>query len=392
MQSNCKVSKSEDIYMAQFKKIGVLTSGGDAPGMNAVIRAIVNYASQNDVEVVGIYEGYRGLLDNDTCPLQSRDVANSISRGGTILYTARCDKYNSPEGVQAAYDRCKELGIDGIIAIGGDGTFRGATDLAKTGIPTIGIPGTIDNDITATDYTVGYDTAMNTVVEMCDRLRDTCESHARCDIVEVMGRNAGYIALNAGIAVGATAILLKEFEYDEDAIIEKMIAERKSNKARSFIIVMSEGLDGYGFGDYGEELAKKIEAKSDEEGCKIETRFARLAHVVRGGNPTLRDRLAASRMGAEAVRLLLEGKSNLVVCERDGKITTSEIKYALALDKMFKNEYAFKNCPSPKYNREKNLEGYGAEDIKKMEAYCEKKYQELKDLYKVANTLAFIEE
>ena len=299
--------------MAQFKRIGVLTSGGDAPGMNAVIRAIVNYASQHDVEVVGIYEGYRGLLEDDTKILQPQDVANSISRGGTILYTARCDKYNTPEGVQAAHDKCKELGIDGVIAIGGDGTFRGATDLAKTGIPTIGIPGTIDNDITATDYTIGYDTAMNTVVEMCDRLRDTCESHARCDIVEVMGRNAGYIALNAGIAVGATAILLKEFEYDEDAIIEKMIAERKSNKARSFIIVMSEGLDGYGFGDYGEELAKKIEARSAEEGCKIETRFARLAHVVRGGNPTLRDRLVASRMGAEAVRLLLEGKLPLTI-------------------------------------------------------------------------------
>ena len=155
---------------------------------------------------------------------------------------------------------------------------------------------------------------------------------------------------------------------------------------------MSEGLDGYGFGDYGEELAKKIEAKSAEEGCKIETRFARLAHVVRGGNPTLRDRLVASRMGAEAVRLLLEGKSNLVVCEREGKIITTEIKYALALDKMFKNEYAFKKCPSPKYNRESNLAGYDEATVKQMEAYCEKKYGELKDLYKVANTLAFINE
>ena len=378
--------------MKSFRKIGVLTSGGDAPGMNAVIRAIVNCASQNDVEVVGIYEGYRGLLENDTKILEPKDVANSISRGGTILYTARCVKYNSPEGVQEAYDRCRELGIDGVIAIGGDGTFRGATDLAKMGIPTIGIPGTIDTDITATDYTIGYDTAMNTVVDMCDRLRDTCESHARCDIVEVMGRNAGYIALNAGIAVGATAILLKEFDYDEDAIITKMIEERRSNKARSFIIVMSEGLDGYGFGDYGEELAKKIEKRSIEEDCLIETRFARLAHVVRGGSPTLTDRLMASRMGAEAVKLLLEGKSNLVVCEREGKIETTEIKYALALDKMFKNEYAFKKFPSPKYNREKNLEGYDEATIKEMEAYCEHKYQELKDLYKVANTLAFIED
>ncbi len=377
--------------MPTFKKIGVLTSGGDAPGMNAVIRAIVNYASQNDVEVMGIYEGYRGLLEDDMEILEPKDVANSISRGGTILYTARCLRYNSPEGVQEAYDKCRELGIDGIIAIGGDGTFRGATDLAKAGIPTIGIPGTIDNDITATDYTIGYDTAMNTVVEMCDRLRDTCESHARCDIVEVMGRNAGYIALNAGIAVGATAILLKEFEYDEDAIIKKMIDERKSNKARSFIIIMSEGLDGYGAGNYGEELAKKVEAESEAKGCKIEARFARLAHVVRGGSPTLTDRLIGSRMGAEAVKLLLEGKSNLVVCQRNGKITTSEIKYALALDTMFKNEYAFKRCPSPKYNREKNLAGFDEATVKHMEEYCQLKYDDLKDLYKTANTLAFID-
>ena len=377
--------------MPEFKKIGVLTSGGDAPGMNAVVRAIVNCASQNGVEVMGIYEGYRGLLEDDMKLLEPQDVANSFSRGGTILYTARCLRYNSPEGVREAYNKCRELGIDGIIAVGGDGTFRGATDLAKAGIPTIGIPGTIDNDITATDYTIGYDTAMNTVVDMCDRLRDTCESHARCDIVEVMGRNAGYIALNAGIAVGATAILLKEFEYDEDAIIQKMIDERKSNRARSFIIVMSEGLDGYGSGNYGEELATKVEARSEEQGCLIETRFARLAHVVRGGSPTLTDRLIGSRMGAEAVKLLLEGKSNLVVCQRNGRITTSEIKYALALDTMFKNEYAFKKCPSPKYNREKNLEGFDEATIKQMEEYCEKKYQDMKDLYKVANTLAFMD-
>ena len=376
--------------MSSFRKIGVLTSGGDAPGMNAVIRAIVNCASRHGVGVIGIYEGYQGLLQKDIKVLEPGDVSNIISRGGTVLYSARSHEYNSPEGVQKAHDICVELGIDGIITIGGDGTFRGATDLSKTGIPCIGIPGTIDNDITATEYTIGYDTAMNTVVDMCDRLRDTCESHARCDIVEVMGRNAGYIALNAGIAVGATAIMLKEFEYDEDAIIRKMIEDRKSNRARSFLIVMSEGLDGYGEGNYGEMLAKKIEKVTADAGCKIETRFARLAHVVRGGNPTLTDRVTATQMGEEAVRLLLEGKSNLVVCRRKGEICTSEIKYALALDKMFKNEYAFKASPSPKYNREENLEGFDEETVRGMEKFCAEKYEDLKNLYRIANEVAFM--
>jgi len=380
----------EEKDMPKFRNIGVLTSGGDAPGMNAVIRSIVNCASQHGVGVVGIYEGYQGLLEKDFKILEPADVSNIISRGGTLLYSARCAKYNSPEGVKAAHDICREIGIDGLIAIGGDGTFRGATDLSKLGIPCIGIPGTIDNDITATDYTIGYDTAMNTVVEMCDRLRDTCESHARCDIVEVMGRNAGYIALNAGIAVGATAVLVKEFDYDEDKIIAKMIDDRRANRARSFIIVMSEGLDGYGEGDYGEMLAKKVERITAEAGCKIETRFARLAHVVRGGNPTLVDRLIGSRMGAKAVELLLNGESNLVVCRRKGEICTSEIKYALALDQMFKNEYAFSKNPSPKYNRDRNLEGFDAQAIAEMERYCADKYEELKKLYALANELSFM--
>jgi len=376
--------------MGEFRRIGVLTSGGDAPGMNAAVRGIVNCASQHGVEVIGFYEGYRGLLEKDYKILKPSDTSNKISRGGTLLYTARCDRFKSPEGVKEGHDVCIELGIDGMITIGGDGTFRGATDLVKTGIPCIGVPGTIDNDITATDYTIGYDTAMNTAVEMCDRLRDTCESHARCDIVEVMGRNAGYIALNAGIAVGATSIMVKEFEYDEDAIIEKMLKARRSNRARSFLIVMSEGLDGYGDGDYGEKLAKKIEKVTAEAGCLIETRFARLAHVVRGGNPTLRDRVMATKMGVYAVNLLLEGKSNLVVCRRAGEICTSDITRALALDKLFKNEYAFKRTPSKNYNREENLARLDEEQIKRMEAYCDKKLKKLESLYKLANTLTMI--
>lgn len=374
--------------MSEFRRIGVITSGGDAPGMNAAVRGIVNCASQNGVEVIGFYEGYRGLLDKEYKILTPSDTSNKIARGGTLLFTARCDEYNSPEGVRKASEICRELKIDGFIAIGGDGTFRGATDLSKTGIPCIGIPATIDNDITATDYTIGYDTAMNTAVEMCDRLRDTCESHARCDIVEVMGRNAGYIALNAGIAVGATAIMVKEFEYDEEKIIDKMFKARTTNRARSFLVVMSEGLDGYGDGDYGEKLAKKIEKVTAERGCLIETRFARLAHVVRGGSPTLRDRVMATKMGIYAVNLLLEGKSNLVVCRRHGELCTTEIKEALALDKLFKNEYAFKSNPSKKYNREENLAGFDAETIAKMEDYCEKKLKSLESLYKVANTLS----
>ena len=294
----------------KFKRIGVLTSGGDAPGMNAAIRAVVRSASYKGIEVMGIYCGYKGLLENDMKLLTQRDVSNIINHGGTMLYSDRCDKFKTQEGLAIAVENCRRNGIDGIVTIGGDGTFRGATDLSRLGIPCIGIPGTIDRDISATEYTIGYDTAKNTVIEMVDRLRDTCESHARCNVVEVMGRNAGYIALDCGIAVGAVGIAIKEIEFDKKELIDRISALSKTGK-RNFIVIASEGLGA----THTEELAVDIEKSTG-----IETRFARLAHVQRGGCPTCMDRVVATMMGDKAVDLLLDGKYNLVVCYNNVKV------------------------------------------------------------------------
>ena len=228
--------------MRNFRRIGVLTSGGDAPGMNAAIRAVTRYALAGGVEVFGVYEGYKGLMEGNMRLFNERDVSNIISRGGTTLYSARCDEFRTEEGLQKAIKTCRDNNIDGIVAIGGDGTFRGATDLSARGLPCIGIPGTIDNDITATEYTIGCDTAMNTTLEMVDRLRDTCESHARCNVIEVMGRNAGYIPLHAGLAVGASAILIPEIRFDEEEVIQKLLVSKEYGK-RNFIILISEGLN-----------------------------------------------------------------------------------------------------------------------------------------------------
>lgn len=347
--------------MQNFRKIGVLTSGGDAPGMNAAIRAVTRYALSHGVQVVGIYEGYKGLMEGNLKNFQERDVSNIINRGGTILYSARSKEFCTEEGLQKAIATCRQNEIDGLITIGGDGTFRGATDLTARGLPCIGIPGTIDNDITATEYTIGCDTAMNTTIEMVDRLRDTCESHARCNVVEVMGRNAGYIPLYAGVAVGASAILIPEFHFDEEQIIRKLIASKEYGK-RNFIILISEGLV-----NYGEGLSRRI-----EEITHIETRFARLAHVVRGGSPSLRDRVIASQMGVEAVRLLLNGKSNRVVCLRSDKIVDIDIAYALTLDRLYKGKAT-----------EEELAAYGEKDVRDMREYCAKKRSEMEALYKM---------
>lgn len=311
-----------------FKRIGVLTSGGDAPGMNAAVRSVVRSCLSKGIEVMGIYCGYKGLLENDMKLLTARDVSNILNHGGTMLYSDRCKKFNSPEGVAEAAENCRKAGIDGIVTLGGDGTFRGAVDLSRQGIPCIGIPCTIDNDISATDYTIGYDTAKNTVIEMVDRLRDTCESHARCNVVEVMGRNAGYIAIDCGIAVGATGIAIPEIPFDKDALIEKIGRLSKEGK-RNFIVMVSEGLGG----EFAEGLAKEIDDKTG-----VETKFARLAHVQRGGAPTCEDRLVATRMGSKAVDTLLEGKYNLVVCYNKGKICTEEMEYAFTLDRIVKNK------------------------------------------------------
>ncbi len=348
--------------MANFKRIAVLTSGGDAPGMNAVVRAVTRYALHNGVEVFGVYEGYKGLMAGDMKLFKERDVSNIITRGGTMLYSARSEEFRYEEGLQKALKTCRDNGIDGLVAIGGDGTFRGATDLSNRGLPCIGVPATIDNDISATEYTIGCDTAMNTTIAMVDRLRDTCESHARCNVVEVMGRHAGYIALHAGIAVGASAILMPEFSYDEDQIVEKLLASKAYGK-RNFIILVSEGLK-----DVGDELSKRLEERTN-----IETRFARLAHVVRGGSPSLRDRVTGSEMGVEAVKLLLSGKSNRVVCLRDNKITDIDINYALTLDRMYKGKL-----------KEGDLSPYTEAQLKEMRDYCAKKRADLEHYYKIS--------
>ena len=349
--------------MQKFRRIGILTSGGDAPGMNACYRAAARCCLARGIEVYGIYEGYKGLIyDNMKLVTSPMDVNNLISRSGTVLYTDRCVEFKTEEGMQKAIAVCKKNNIDGIIAIGGDGTFRGATDLSVRGIPTIGIPGTIDCDITATDYTIGFDTALNTVLSMVDRLRDTCESHARCDVVEVMGNWSGNIALYSGIAVGAIAIAIKELPFDEEKAIEDIKKARAAGK-RSFIVIVSEGLKGY-----AEPFAKRI-----QEQTGIETKFARLAHVQRGGTPTLKDRLVATKMGVEAVDQLLDGKSNIVICEVDGKITTCDIGKALRVDRLFKGK-----CTP------EEIAAFDPEEKKWMDARCEKVLNDMKKLYDIA--------
>lgn len=348
--------------MQKFRKIGVLTSGGDAPGMNAAIRAVTLAAEANGVDVVAIYEGYQGLMDGNVKDLSIRDASSIIRNGGTFLHSARSKEFMYESGMQKAIATCEKFAIDGIVAIGGDGTFRGATDLTKRGIPCIGIPGTIDNDVTATDATIGYDTALSTTVSMIDCLRDTCESHARCNVVEVMGRNAGYIALESAIATGAEAVIIKEIQHDEESIIKRFAQLRNEGK-RSFIVVVSEGMAGY-----GEGFTARL-----EEATGIESRFARFAHVVRGGSPSVSDRVLATQMGAKAVELLLAGKSNLVVCKRDDKIVSEDIAYALTVDRMFKGKL-----------KDGDLDGFSEEQIENMKALCAQRTKEMRALYDIA--------
>lgn len=305
-----------------MKTIGVLTSGGDAPGMNAAIRAVVRSGCENGMRVMGIRRGYNGLMYGDMYEMNLRSVSNIINRGGTILYSARSPEFKTEEGLQKAINTCKEVGMEGVVVIGGDGSFRGARDLSLRGIPCVGIPGTIDNDIACCDYTIGYDTAMNTVMEMVDRLRDTTESHDRCSVVEVMGRRAGYIALNAGIACGATTILIPEVDFDfERDVIERMRRTQQAGK-RHFIIVVAEGIGGV------DEMAKKI-----QEVTGIESRATILGHVQRGGSPTVRDRVAGSQMGYKAVELLKEGIGNRVVAMQKDEIVDFDIFEALNMKK-----------------------------------------------------------
>ena len=352
--------------MKKFRRIGVLTSGGDAPGMNAAIRAVTRTAIANGVEVVGIYRGYSGLIDGDTKVFSLRDVSNIINKGGTILYSDRCPEFQTEEGMAKAVETCRRLEIDGIVAIGGDGTFRGATDLTAHGVPCVGIPGTIDNDIASTDNTIGFYTAMNTVISLVDKLRDTCESHARCNVVEVMGRGAGDIALNTAIGSGASAVVIPEVPHDDDAICDKINKSRKLGK-RNFIVIVSEGLGS----EYAPALAKKIEEKTG-----VETKFARFAHIVRGGNPTLKDRVMASQMGVFAVEELLKGNSNLVICERNGRIEARDINYALKLDRMYKGKL-----------KDGDLDCFSPETIAEMEAELDEKRKVIAETYAVAEKI-----
>lgn len=306
----------------EVKTIGVLTSGGDAPGMNAAIRAVVRVAINKGLKVKGIMRGYAGLLEEEIVDMDSTSVSDIVNRGGTILYTARCKEFTTPEGQQKGAEICRKHGIDGMVVIGGDGSFRGAGKLSALGINTIGLPGTIDLDIACTDYTIGFDTAVNTAMEAIDKIRDTSTSHERCSIVEVMGRNAGYIALWCGIANGAEDILLPErYDGDEQALINRIIENRKRGKKHN-IIINAEGIG------HSSSMAKRIEAATG-----IETRATILGHMQRGGTPTCKDRMYASIMGAKAAMLLSEGKSNRLVAYKHGEFVDFDIQEALNMKK-----------------------------------------------------------
>ncbi|MBO5371253.1 MAG: 6-phosphofructokinase [Lachnospiraceae bacterium] len=316
----------------EIKTIGVLTSGGDAPGMNAAIRAVVREALGKGLKVKGIKRGFAGLLQEEIMDMDARSVSDTIQRGGTILQTARCLEFKTAEGQERGAEICKKHGIDGMIVIGGDGSFQGAQKLARLGINTIGIPGTIDLDIACTEYTIGFDTAVNTAMEAIDKVRDTSTSHERCSIIEVMGRGAGYIALWCGIANGAEDILLPErYDFDEQKLVNHIIENRKRGK-QHHIIINAEGIG------HSESMAKRIEAATG-----IETRATILGHMQRGGSPTCKDRVYASIMGCYAVDLLCEGKTNRVVAYCNGDFTDYDIDEALAMKKGIP-EYQFQYC------------------------------------------------
>ncbi len=305
-----------------LKRIGVLTSGGDAPGMNACVRAIVRTALFHGIECYGIRRGWNGLINGDIIQLNEKNIAHTINRGGTILYTARSKEFLTPEGQQKAASTCKFLGLDGIVAIGGDGTFRGAHALSELGVNVICIPATIDNDISCTNYSIGFDTAANTAIECIDKLRDTMQSHERCSIVEVMGRNAGFLAMYVGLAVGATAVLVPEKPIDfENDVIEK-IRQARFNGFTHYMIVVAEGAGS------AADIAQKIRKSID-----LDPRVTVLGHIQRGGCPTGRDRVNATKMGYMAVEMLMNGKTNRVICTHNGSFTDVEIEEGLKMKK-----------------------------------------------------------
>ncbi|MBR1670538.1 MAG: 6-phosphofructokinase [Butyrivibrio sp.] len=313
----------------QIKTIGVLTSGGDAPGMNAAIRAVVRKSLANGLKVKGIKKGYQGLLNEEIIDMDRRSVADIIQRGGTILGTARCMEFTTPEGQAKGAEMCRKHGIDGMVVIGGDGSYRGAQKLSAQGINTVGIPGTIDLDIACTDYTIGFDTAINTAMDAIDKIRDTSSSHERVSIVEVMGRHAGYIALWCSIANGADDILLPEkYDYNEQRVIDNIIDNRKKGKTHH-IIINAEGIG------HSTSMARRIEAATG-----LETRASILGYMQRGGSPTCKDRVYASMMGCYAADILAAGKTNRVVGYRNGQFVDYDIDEALAMKKNI-NEYMY---------------------------------------------------
>ncbi len=326
----CRPGKGHGYHMAkEIKAIGVLTSGGDAPGMNAAIRAVVRKALANGVRVKGIKKGYQGLMNEEIIDLEKWYVSDTIQRGGTILGTARCSEMRTEEGQQRAVEVCRKYKIDGLVVIGGDGSYRGAQALSRLGINTIGLPGTIDLDIACTEYTIGFDTAINTAMQAIDKVRDTSSSHERCSIIEVMGRNAGYIALWCGIANGAEDILIPEkYDYNEQQIINNIIANRKRGKTHH-IIINAEGIG------HSTSMARRIEAATG-----IETRATILGYMQRGGSPTCKDRYYASIMGAYAADILCEGKTNRVVGYQHGEFLDFDIEEALNMKKNIP-EYVF---------------------------------------------------
>lgn len=401
------------------KRLGVLTSGGDSPGMNAAIRAVVLSARSLGYEVMGIYEGYKGLVFDNMKLLCENDVDNIIDKSGTILYSDRCDEFATAEGMVKAAEVCEKNNICGLVTIGGDGTLSGATEFSMLhGIPCIGIPGTIDNDLVVSDYTVGFDTAMNTVVSMADNARYTCTSHRRCEVIEVMGRGAGDIALYAGIASAAQVILLKEVFFEKEKAFAETIAyldKLRLGGKRSFTVIVAEGVPLDLKSEYKTELAAqlakdidyytgdidpKIEAlrEANPENRKIvrpdriETKFVRLAHIVRGGIPTLRDRVTASRMGVMAVELLNAGENDKVIVEQNGRLAAVDIKYAISADKMYKillnrryyeagllNEGAEKDYLKYHKKYEAFSAGLSAEEKKSLTEYAEKKLAEFRE-------------
>ena len=304
----------------KIKRIGVLTSGGDSPGMNAAVRAVVRTAIANGVQCIGIRRGWAGLINSDFVQLDAASVGHIISRGGTMLYTARSKEFMTEEGRLKAVSTCKMLGLDGIVAIGGDGTFRGALQLSRLGVPVVGIPATIDNDIGCTNYTIGFDTACNTAIECIDRLRDTMQSHERCSVVEVMGRNAGFLALYVGIAVGATAVLVPErpLNFERD-VVERIRSARLAGSTH-FMIVVAEGAGS------AVEIGKQI-----HEAIGIEPRVTVLGHIQRGGTPNARDRETATRMGYFAVKALIAGRGNCIIGTREGEMVEIPIEEALEM-------------------------------------------------------------